>query len=99
MDTNDLSTVSAQDYAIAQNVKRIAEALQEGCMFYALHPEDNEFWAEQAAVGIKTGADVVRRDLLQEVSDLYKETHGIRPRHLRLSERSTEELRQILRDL
>lgn len=87
-----LATMPAQEYALLENAERRARAEAEGWDFYTLHPEDDEFWANQAEYGVVSAADLIRRDAIATHSDSYKEMNGIRPRWVNYDALSTEEI-------
>lgn len=95
----DLSTMTAQEYALLSNAERNAQARAEGWTCWTLHPADDAFWAQQAENGVVTAADLIRRDTISTHSDLYKEIHNIRPRWVRYDSLSTEEIEEMVTSL
>ena len=92
--------LTAREYAIACNAASTARATAEGWTFYILHPEDEAYWAEQAAeYGIVTGADVIRRDAIQCYSDTYKEIYSIRPSWVNFDGIETDKIGEMLTEL
>jgi len=57
---------------------------------------DPEHWAEY---GIHTGEELARSLLASTYSDTYKGIHGIRPRWVRTSEMSVQEIQELISDL
>ena len=96
----DLDATEARVYAAADNAVRQAQMdvyqANGESMWCGMHPEDDEFWAQQAEFGVKTARDLVKRDLISSYSDWYKELHGIKPRWMDLGSKSIEELKDML---
>ena len=77
MTTAEAAGMTAMEYAIKTNAETRARAKAEGWTFWTTLPEDEAYWASS---DLKTGEDVLRRDLLATYSDVYKEINGFRPR-------------------
>lgn len=85
----EAAAMTAMGYAIATNAEINTRAKAEGWTFWTTLPEDPIYWAES---GLKTGADVLRRDLIATYSDTYKEIHGIRPRWVDFTDSSISDI-------
>lgn len=92
--------LSAREYAIASNAELRARAEAEGFEVFMTMPEDEAYWANEAAeYGIVTGADVIRRDAIQCYSDTYKEVYSIRPNWINFDGLSTERIGEMLTEI
>ena len=90
----EAAKMSAREYALLVNTERRERNRPDS--FSLLMPVDEAYWAEQAGHGIKTGADVIRRDAIQTYSDVYKDIHGIRPRWVDFESMTTKEIEDML---
>lgn len=99
MDLIAAAFVSAREFAIATNIENNKRGVENGWTFWTTLPEDEAYWAEQALVGVMTGADVIRRDLIQTYSDTYKGRYGTRPSLENFDQLSTETIEDILEEL
>jgi len=57
---------------------------------------DQEFWEKQ---GISTGEELAKSILGQTYSDVFKEIHGTRPRHMNMSAMSVDDINNAITDL
>lgn len=75
--SEQLKSMSPVAYAKAKNAEVNARAAAEGWTLFLLIPEDPEF---HEGCGHKTAYDYVLASAKQELSDVFKEVNGFRPR-------------------
>ena len=75
--STELTALTATEYAVMLNTETRRNAAEEGWTFYTTLVEEVEHWAP---CGIHTGLDLAISNAAGTYSDVYKETHGFRPR-------------------
>lgn len=94
---DDLKAMSPVEYAKERNAEINAQAKAEGWQFWTTIPEDPKFFEE---AGFETAYDYLKSSLFDELSDTYKEIHGIRPRGLYcLSQMTLEDIEGEIKEL
>jgi len=84
--------VALQAHIEAENARWVQQCQANGATFYTTTVSDPEHWE---AYGITTIEQYKRYSLEMSIWDTYKDVHGFRPRHLKLSEMSMEELGKL----
>ena len=92
--TND--QIALQAHIEAENAAFNAQCEANGATWWTTTVSDPAHWEEY---GITTIEGYERHCLISSISDGYKETHGFRPRFMRLGEMSLEELRKTEQDI
>lgn len=96
----NVPNISAREFALRENARTRQQIAENPNLFSFIYPEDESYWEEQASkYGIVTAADVIRRDLIQSYSDLYKDINGIRPRWVDFLGKSLDEIEERYKNL
>ena len=94
--STELAALTATEYAVMLNTETRRNAAEEGWTFYTTLVEGVEHWAPH---GIHTGLDLAISNAAGTYSDVYKETHGIRPRWMNFENSTLEEIEAELTSL
>jgi len=88
-----LATLTASERAAERNAKTRAWVAAAPDRCAGLLVEEQAFWADR---GIVTGLDLERHLLMGNISDTYKERHGVRPRFFNFAEMTLTEMEKVL---
>jgi hypothetical protein len=91
-----LANLTASERAAERNAKTREWVEAEPGRWAGFFSEDDEWWSDR---GVFTGLDFECNMLASEISDTYKERHGVRPRHYRFEEMTLPEMEKVLSSL
>jgi len=91
-----MTQITATDRAIQINAEFAARCAAQGVEPWGELVTDADHWAEY---GIHTGAELDRYLVYCDYVEAYKDAHGIKPRWMRMEDRTTEEWQRMLEAL